>query len=69
MWTPECMKPGIAGFKWRILADPINIPNRWFYIECKRDGTDDPWEGGIAGTSEFLGLTEEEIEKAYIKKK
>lgn len=68
-WTPSCLGKAIPGVKWRILADPPDATNRWFYIECKDDLSDEPWEGGLSGTKEWLGLTDDEANRAYSKKK
>jgi len=59
-WTPSCIGTPIAGVKWRILTD-----GEWFYIECK-DEKDECWQGGLAGTKEWLGLTDEEARRAYV---
>jgi hypothetical protein len=34
----------------------------WYVIECKEGGK---WTGGIAGTQEWLGLSDEQVAKAY----
>ncbi len=36
----------------------------WFYIECK-DEDQEQWEGGLAGTQAWLGLSDEEAGRAY----
>ena len=61
-WTPSCIGAAVPGVKWRILTD-----GTWYYIECKSENSEQ-WEGGLAGTKEWLGLTDEETERAYQKK-
>jgi hypothetical protein len=64
VWTPSCIGQELSDdTKWRILTD-----GEWFYIECK-GSEDEQWQGGLSGTKEFLGLTEEEARRAYPKKK
>lgn len=58
-WTPSCVGKPIPGIKWRIMTDGI-----WFYIECK-DEDQEQWEGGLAGTQAWLGLSDEEAGRAY----
>lgn len=39
----------------------------WYSVECKSTKPEDkekPWDGGLAGTVEFLGLTKQQIDWA-----
>lgn len=57
-WHPSCVSP-LPGVKWRLLTD-----GHWYYVECKGEN-DETWQGGLAGTKEWLGLTDEEAARAY----
>ena len=57
-----------TGVKWRLLCDPPETPNRWFYWECKDPGPDTRWVGGLSGTAEWLGLSPSQCASAYLKK-
>ena len=68
-WIPSCLgkrQPNDTA-KYRILADSPDSVNRWFYIEYnENDGRG--WIGGLGGTQEWLGLSDEEVARAYPKK-
>ena len=58
---PQCLNsntPPPTNVKWRILGD-----DGWYHIECKTG--DGCWEGGLSGSREWLGLTDEECAGAY----
>lgn len=43
-------------------------PNDWYSVEVK-DEDQDQWIGGLAGTAEWLGLIQQDIEWAWSNKK
>lgn len=43
----------------------LTTDGAWLYVESKEDGQ---WRGGLAGTQEWLGLTDEQASWAYPKK-
>jgi hypothetical protein len=49
----------VPNTKWRILAH-----EGWYHIECNSGSG---WQGGISGTKDWLGITDEEAERAYPK--
>jgi len=58
-WTPSCINVKSQSTRWRILND-----GKYYYIECK-DPSEAQWCGGICGTQEYLGITDEEACRAY----
>ena len=64
-WTPSCLEPAIPDIKYRIMTDAAR---HWYYVECKHKNAE-VWEGGLSGTKEWLGITDEEASRAYLKKK
>lgn len=62
-WSPACVGKSPPGIRWRVLTD-----GEWFFIECKHEAAEQ-WEGGLAGTKEWLGLSDEEARRAYPLKK
>lgn len=62
-WAPTILGVPAPQTRYRILTD-----GDWFHIQSKH-ANDAEWTGGISGTQDFLGLTDEECRRAYPMKK